>query len=196
MNNKKLTYVLSDFYRNPISSVSLELILTILLVLVLTIFAIRPTLTTMGELSKEISEKKEVENKLKQKIASLNTAQVEYLSWQEQLSMLDSALPSSDSTIRDIKTIEKLAFESNVILTNLSLSKFPDKSNYTEAAVFNQPINITVEGDYISVRNFVERLQKNRRVMVVNTISFSIRKQRGSDESLAATMSINTPYYF
>lgn len=196
MNNKKLAYVLSDFYRNPISSVSLELILTILLFLILTIFAIKPTLTTMGELSKEINEKKEVENKLKQKVASLNTAQIEYLSWQEQLNMLDSALPSADSTLRDIKTIEKLAFESNVILTNLSLPKFPDKINNTETAVFNQPINVAVEGDYISIKAFVEQLQQNQRVMVVNTISFTIRKQRGNDESLSATMSINTPYYF
>jgi Tfp pilus assembly protein PilO len=196
MNDKKFTNFLSEYYRNPVASVSLELILTIVLVLSLTFFAIKPTLTTMGKLSKEITEKEEVVEKLEQKIIALNTAQNEYYAWEDKLSLLDSAFPSADNSLTDVKTIERLAYENDVVLTSLSLPSFPEFKDKAKLEVYNQPLSLTVEGDYVSIKNFVGSLIDNRRVLVINSITFSIRKQKQTAESLSATMTINSPYYY
>ncbi len=196
MNDKKFTNLLSEYYRNPVASVSLELILTIVLVLSLTFFAIKPTLTTMGKLSKEITEKEEVVEKLDKKIIALNTAQNEYYAWEDKLALLDSAFPSTDNSLTDIKTIERLAYENDVVLSNLSLPSFPEFKEKSKIEVYNQPLNLTIEGDYIAIKKFVSSVIDNRRVFVVNSITFSVKKQKNISESLSATMSINSPYYF
>lgn len=197
MNDKKLTTLVSEFYRKPITGVSIELSLTISLVVLLAVFAIKPTLETMGKLSKEIGEKTILDEKLKQKAVALNTAQTEYLSRQDKLSSLDDALPSKDTTVRDLKIIEKIAYQSNVMLITASLPSFPaTKAQGGKNEVFNQPLSLTVEGDYVSIKNFVANLISNRRVFVINSITFSIRKQRGAGESLSASISVNCPFYF
>lgn len=196
MNDKKFTNFISEYYRNPVASVSLELILTIVLVLSLTFFAIKPTLTTMGKLSKEITEKEEVVEKLEQKIIALNTAQNEYYAWEDELGLLDSAFPSTDNSLTDVKTVERLAYENDVVLTSLSLPNFPEFKEKSKFEIYNQPLSLTVEGDYVAIKNFVGSLIDNRRVFVVNSITFSVKKQKQMLESLSATMTINTPYYF
>jgi len=206
MNDKKLTNQLLGFYKKPVATVSLELIMTVAMVILLAVFAIKPTLETMGALSKEIKEKTELETKLKQKVAALSTAQSEYLAKQNELLLLDNALPSTDTTINDLKTIEKIAYQSNVVITLISLSPLENQtkddgkqeknSDKKPKAVVNRPISLSIEGDYLSIKSFVANLINNRRVFMINSVSFSIRKQRSGGESLSASLSINSPFYF
>jgi uncharacterized protein (UPF0333 family) len=67
----QLTAVLMDFYQKPIARVSIELILSVLIVILFAVFAIRPTLITMAELVKEIEDKKELSEQMNLKLASL-----------------------------------------------------------------------------------------------------------------------------
>ena len=64
---KQLASLLEQFYHNPVAKVSLELFLTIGLVVFLALFAIKPTLLTMSDLVKEIEDKRELETQLSKK---------------------------------------------------------------------------------------------------------------------------------
>jgi len=203
MPNKRqqqIALTLAHFYRQPIAKVSLELFLTIGLVIFLGAFAIQPTLATMSKLVQEIEEKKEVDLKLGQKIAALSSAQTEYASLVEQRNMLSDALPTYPDVVLDLKKIEKIASLNSIIITNLSLSEFPPEQtegaspDLSLATRQSLPVVLSIQGDYISIRNFVESLRNNRRSIEVKSVVFSLKKNRGK-ESLSASITLDLPYF-
>jgi Tfp pilus assembly protein PilO len=198
---KQITQALKQFYHQPIAKASLELFLTIGLVVFLGAFAIQPTLATMSNLVQEIEEKKEVNEKLGRKMAALSSAQTEYLSLEMQRNMLDEALPTYPDIVKDLKRVEKLASDNSVIITNLNLSTFPPASpeqvagqDMTKAKLLPLPAILSIQGDYVSIRNFVESLRDNQRSMGVKSVVFSLKKSRGKD-ALNASITLDLPYF-
>ncbi len=188
---------LANFYRHPVAAVSTELLVTIGFILVLAVVAIQPTLKTMADLSKEITDKTELNKKLQSKVAALNTAQAEFYRWQEKLALLDTAIPNNQLTIQDVKLLEKLAVENSVVISRISLNEFPDatKPLSTKPQVNELPVSVTIAGDYLSIKKFVDSLLNSRRVFVISSINFSVATTRGGQQDLTATLSINAPYY-
>ena len=82
---REITTALNHFYANPVAKASLELFLTIGLVLFLGAFAIRPTIVTMSDLIKEIETKTQLDEALTKKIAALQTAQNQYINIEEKI---------------------------------------------------------------------------------------------------------------
>lgn len=195
---KDLNASLNQFYTKPIAIVSFELLLSLGLVIFLGLFAIKPTLTTMSDLIKEIDDKKVLNQQLTQKIAALGTAQTLYLSLEDRLAVLDEAIPSQPELIKSLKIIEKLAGENNVVIESLSISSIP---NETPAEISGSklqrvplPVTVSVVGDYISIRSYVEALRGMRRSFVTDTVTFSIEENRG-ERKLRASISLNLPYF-
>lgn len=195
---KDLSFSLDQFYTKPIAVVSFELLLSLGLVIFLGFFAIKPTLTTMSDLIKEIEDKTELRDQLDKKIAALATAQTEYIALESRLPVLNEAIPSQPELIRSLKVIEKLAGENNIVIESISVTSIPEEK---PAEVSNSklqrvplPVNVTVTGDYVSIRAFVEALRNVRRSYVVDTVSFSIEENRGQ-RKLRANVTLNLPYF-
>lgn len=194
---KDLDLSLGQFYTKPIAVVSFELLLSLGLVIFLGIFAIKPTLTTMSDLIKEIDDKKALNEQLTKKIAALGTAQTLYLSLEDKLPLLDEAIPSQPELIKSLKIIEKLATENNVIIESLSVPTIPNEAPAKATGKLKRvplPVTVSVVGDYVSIRAYVEALRLVRRSFVVDTVTFSIEENRGS-RKLRATITLNLPYF-
>lgn len=196
----QLTSLLDRFYKQPVAKVSLELVLTLGMVLFMAVFAIQPTLVTMSDLLKEIEEKKTVDEQLGRKVAALASAQTEYLSIESELDYLEEALPTEPDVVTDLKIIEKLASENSIIITALNVSRFPDTSSESEKLTVSDykrqslPVVVTVQADYRSIRSFVESLKKNRRSFQVESVVFNLQKNR-SQETLSASITLDLPYF-
>ncbi len=195
---KQLSSALNHFYQNPVAKVSIELILTIGLVLFLGVFAVRPTLLTMSDLIKEIDDKKALDRKLAQKIAALASAQTEYLSLENRLSVLEEAIPSNPDVVRDLKIIEKMASDSRVIITSVSIEELPKPilgelpfEKLTRSTIVTK---VNVSGDYPTIRALAENLKNSRRTFVIESISFNLSEDREARQ-LRAQLTISMPYY-
>lgn len=197
-NRKDLSFSLDQFYSKPIAVVSFELLLSLGLVIFLGMFAIKPTLTTMSDLIKEIEDKTELKEQLDKKIAALSTAQTVYLSLENRLPVLDQAIPSQPELIKSLKVIEKLAGENNVVIESINVSSIPNETpSETSSGNLKRaplPINVSISGDYISIRTYVEALRNIRRIFVVDTVAFTIEENRGQ-RKLRATITLNLPYF-
>ncbi len=195
---KSLSASLSDYYTRPVAIVSFELILSIMLVIVLGVFAIQPTLVTMSDLIKEIDDKKELNDKLEKKISQLQSAQNEYYRVENRLYLIDEAIPSQPELIRVLKIVELLATESNVLISSVGVPTIPDEeiSQLSFAQIAQQPlaVSVSVSGDYVDIRSYVEALRKSRRIFEVASVTFNVSENRG-DQSLQASISLNVPYF-
>lgn len=198
VDRKDLELSLSNFYAKPVAIVSFELLLSLGLVIFLGIFAIRPTLLTMSDLIKEIEDKQELTEALDKKIAALGTAQALYLSLENRLGVLDEAIPSQPQLITTLKIVEKLATDNQVVIESLSVPIIPEEemtpSTTPNLSRVPLPTTITVSGDYVAIRAYVEALRNTRRSIVVDTVSFNIEENRG-DKKLRASISVNLPYF-
>ena len=195
---RELISVLNQFYTNPVAKASTELFLTVGLILFLGVFAIRPTIITMSDLLKEIETKKQLDDQLTKKIASLQTAQNQYLNIQDNLPLLEQAIPDQPQVIYTAKIIEKIAASSNVIIENLIVEELPEDISVTVpfSQKSKQLLNVSVRimGDYVSIRSFVENLRTSRKSFVVESVVFSLEDDRG-DKKLSANITIGAPYF-
>ncbi|MBP7700842.1 hypothetical protein KA111_02150 [Candidatus Woesebacteria bacterium] len=196
--SSEITSTLNHFYKNPIAKVSLELFLTVGLVLFLAIFAIKPTVLTMSELIKEIENKQKLEKQLTQKIAALQTAQAEYLSIEAMLPMLDEAIPSSPEIIKSAKIIEKVAADNKVLIKSMSIFELPQNTGenipFSQKSKQNLTFSLSISGDYISIRNFAETLRNSRKSYVIESVTFELEEEKGN-KKLNANITINIPYF-
>lgn len=196
--NKQIQQALAKFYHNPVAKVSFELFLTIFGVIFFAIFAIRPTLLTMSDLIKEIEDKEKLDQQLQRKVAALSTAQQEYQLYQDQLELVDEAIPQSMQLITTLKIIEKIASSQDLIISDLKLGNIPENNQQTltdeNITRVDQGLELSVMGSYPSIRDFIEALQQSRRTMVVNLIEFNIKEDRGKS-TLEATMTVSIPYF-
>lgn len=195
---KQIASMLDQFYHNPVAQVSMELFLTVGLVIFLALFAIRPTLLTMSDLLKEIEDKTELEEQLTKKVAALNSAQSLYLSIEDRLPILDAAIPSTPETIHSLKIIEKLATDQGVVLNSISLTEIPETPveipDFEQLSRVNLDIALSVSGDYTSIKNFVAGLQNSQRTFVIDSVVFRISESRG-DKQLRASILVKAPYF-
>lgn len=195
---KQLSQALSNFYQKPVARVSIELFLSIGAVLFFAVFAIRPTLLTMSDLIKEIDDKRQLDKQMAQKIAALSSAQAEYIKNQERFAVLDEAIPTNPDLVGLFKILEKLASEQTIVITAMSVAEIPkplpQDTLFTKLERKNLNFNISITGDYTSIRSFVGELTKAQRTIVVEKVTFSVSDIRGA-KRLDAIVSINAPYY-
>ncbi len=195
---RELAVILNQFYINPVAKASTELFLTIGLVLFLGAFAIRPTILTMSELIKEIETKKELDTALTKKIASLQTAQTQYMNIENEIVVLDQAIPEQPQIILGTKLIEKIAADNKVVIKNLSVSELPEDSDpligFAQKSKQLVNISINITGDYVAIREFAETLRNSRKSFVIESVVFSLEEDRGS-RKLSANITIGTPYF-
>lgn len=202
---RQLKLALQAFYENPIARVSLELFLTVITILFFAIVAIKPTLLTTADLVKEIEDKEELDKKLGQKMAALASAQLEYQMIEDKLDLIDQAIPNSAQLLFFLKTIEKICSEELVIIESMNMSKVPEEPNLDSVTQGKVPdfstiekdilsVRINLSGDYQGIRKVVERLRENRRLMLVEGITFNVFDNRG-EKTLQAALAIDIPYY-
>jgi len=194
---QNIQQTLIDFYNKPVAKVSAELFLSLAAIIFFAIFAIKPTLETMSELVKEIEDKRALDEKMDQKIAALSTAANQYEKYSDQFYLLEDALPRSASLVNALKIIEKLASETDLVVESITLSDVPDENQTVSAANAERKIltfNVDVAGDYLNMRQFVEKIMNSRRMLIVDQVNFSLSSGQNEDY-LTARVRINTPYY-
>lgn len=195
---RQLSQTLLNFYNQPVARVSLELFLTIGTVLFFALFAIRPTLLTMSDLIKELEEKRQLDTQLSEKIASLSSAQAQYLQLEPRLGVLDEAIPLQPQFYETLVMVEKSASDNNIVIMSMTLQTIPPEAPSTQPLTLQKKqflsFSVTVEGSYEEIKDFVNQLQSWRRLFTVENIIFTVREER-SQRKLEANMTIYAYYY-
>lgn len=173
--------ILSVYNSKPNLKIYLELILSIVTIIIFSIFAIKPTVLTIVELSKEIESKTATIAELNQKISNLQKASNLLQTNSEKLQYLDQAIPNSSSPETLIKQFEKIALSSNVQIVGMSSSDMvmkgvpPAKQKSADVSnVFGDiselPFSITVSGEYQNLSSYLKSIEYLRRPIKIDSI--------------------------
>lgn len=196
---------LEKFYAKPIAKVSLELLLSLSTVMFFAVFALRPTLTTMTQLTREIEDKKEVDAALSRKMAALATAQNEYQTYQERFGILNESIHDQPTLETALFYLEYLVRRENISLASLRIETFPlgelssvsgdgDADNLSTTPVAQEigvyAIQTSFEGDYSNILAFFVALESIRPLFAVESFTLTSGTNPDNPSMLRANVTI------
>lgn len=163
------------------------LTLTFITLSFLGIFAINPTISTIVELQKQLTDSQFVEQQLSTKIKNLSSLQQQYDNLSNDLPIIENAIPDNAETISLIGQIKALSKNPNIQLTFLKISPVTLSATNAQKAIDSSFVfSIEVHGDYDSLINFVASLTKFNRLVTLESLSI-IKNPQGNNLILSAS---------
>lgn len=150
------------------------IILTLVASILLVVFALSPTISTISSLQKQLEDDKFVEQRLSEKINNLSLLQQAYANIQNDLPIVLSAVPEKSEAPVLLADIQALAKENNLILSNFQTLPVEISENATSTKKFNSfDFNLNIKGEYQNMLNFLNELVNFQRITTVNNITIS-----------------------
>ncbi len=155
-------------------------------------YAIRPTMQTIFELKRQITDNTDVDKKMEDKISALIEAQAIYDEVGPSLITVTQALPPIPEAVTALADLQALANQHSVSFVNISVPALPltepEKSAKPPAAgkVSDFSVTLTVAGSYPNVYNFLAGVSDLRRVIYISEMAFSPRSESTASPSATA----------
>lgn len=160
--------------KRPMWRATLFVTLSLTLLIVLLVFALRPTLITIASLTGDIQSKREIETKLNTKIASLQSMVQIYQKIQPQLDLIDTALPIqpkfgnlSDYLIRASSSSGVIV--NNIALGNINLSTQPIATQGVSEIEFG----LSVTGSFTQIYEILHKIENSRRLITTTSVQIT-----------------------
>ena len=142
--------------------------------IILGIFAVSPTISTIAGLQRQLEDDRFVEQKLQQKINNLNTLQSQYAVIANDIPLVFSAIPKDSQIPSLLAQIQGLAKESNVSLDSFQTFKVAVSKNDTLNKKYSSyDFGVKVKGDYASLLTFMDKLTNFQRIVTVNNVAMT-----------------------
>lgn len=170
---KYLAYIhaLPNFREEKIQTYAM-LILTLFAISFFGIFAVSPTLSTIGELRKKLEDSSFVNDQLQTKIANMTKLQQEFNSLSPELPILYAAIPQAPDAGKLSGQIRSLATQHKVTLDELQIQSAEIATPGKPRSIL-QPmkLHIGVQGTLEDIRSFYDSLVDFDRVVTLTTLT-------------------------
>ena len=198
INTRRYSQDLRRYYRMPAVQVSLTLVLSVFLMSIFVVFALRPTILSIVNLKKTISESKKVLQQLETKVNFLQKASNQLETLRPVIPNINNSIPNNGAMYSPITlAIDELAYQVGVIVESESLgptllysrilSPFTPNKNQK---VVELSFNLRVSGGNSEVADFLNLMMKMERIVLVDNVT--IAKQAGAKNSTASvTMNVS-----
>jgi len=182
----------------PLFVASLWVILSLLLVILLVVMAIRPTLVTIGGLVGQIKQQQVLAARLDEKIRQVQKAAAELQAARPRLGVVSESLPDFPAWEGLAERWERIAGENGVGLTEVVFEGVPI-SGVAEEIIKGERINlpqgvkavrfsVTVTGQYPQIRGWLATLEKTRRLVLIKRLKI-IKAEDGTLTAVAEGVS-------
>jgi len=172
------------------------------LISLLSIFAIRPAVITIFNLTGEIQSKKLLNKKLDSKLRQIIEAQNNFAQIQDYYGIIEKTFPSSPQYSHATDQIQSASQVSNLSLDKITFNfpKEDPKQKTLTTDIQQYSINSSVQTDFYPAVDFLNKITQNRRLIDITSVSMNIAKRRSSssqeDISSQINFNFNTNVYY
>jgi Tfp pilus assembly protein PilO len=136
------------------------------------IFAINPTLSTIANLKKQISDARFVDEKLEDKIRNLSSLASEYQIIQPDIPFILDAVPQNPDVPTLVGQVKALGKENTVTVTNIEILPVSlTVQSTSRSADFS--FNVIGSSDFINTQNFINDLVNMQRALSITSIQLN-----------------------
>lgn len=197
---RQYSFDLKHYYRLPATQVSLTIVMSLVIVAIFAVFALRPTLVTIVTLRKTILESRKTLEQLQSKTTNVQRAAELLETIKPSLARVDLGITKEGADYRSITTqIEMITRQAGVQLQSESLGATllysrviaPYNPNKDQGVVA-LPVTLRVSGSYTNIVDFLRALTNMERSIGVDSIV--VTKEAGGREG-GTTVSLNVSGY-
>lgn len=138
-------------------------------------FAIRPSLSTIFSLRKEVQDLRNVDALLDDKISNLSLAQSRYKTIKKDLYLLDVALPENPEVPTLLQVLNSFSGRSGVTISDMQF----DPAGTSTQKLQTKKAKIAFTGTYPQVLKFLELLENSLYQINVLDLSVTLRSKLG-----------------
>ena len=183
-NFEKYYKDLIPYFKKEKNQQYITLILTLSASIFFFIFAINPTLSTIANLKRQVSDAKFVEEKLSQKINNLSSLSLEYQTIKNDIPFILEAVPKNPEAPTLVAQIQALAEQSSIEVTKIEILPVDlNDRNATNSSSFF--FELTGSSSFENIQKFLSSLTNMQRVISVDSIQISRIIKEGQGLELA-----------
>ncbi len=194
---------LRRYYRMPAVQVSLTLVLSLFVMAIFILFALRPTIVTIVTLKKTIVESEKTLQQLSAKMTNLQKASIQFELLKPMLPILNTTIPNNGAEYSPLATsIEILARQTGTQLESESLGPtllfsriispfIPSKGQ----SVIELPFTVRVVGSYPNVSAFLTKLLSMERIILIDSVTIT-RETGSKEENTNVALNISGSAYY
>lgn len=162
---------------------------SVLVVIILIVFAIRPTITTITRINKEIKEKERVSTLLDSKITTLNELDKQYTPNKEAFDDLEMIFPAGENFSLLLANMELVTTRNGHKLSSVSFGGYKGKDyDITTKALKPYTMTFSARGKEENILNFLQELEDLPMYPVIESFSYST--ETADDGTSAFTVSL------
>lgn len=162
---------------------------SILVSIVLILFAIRPTVTTIARINKEIEEKERVNSLLEKKINTLNELDKQYVPNKEAFDDLEMIFPAGKNFSLLLANMELVTTRNGHKLSSISFDSYKGKDyDIMTKALKPYTMTLSARGKEENILNFLQQLEDLPMYPVIESFSYST--ETAEDGTNAFTVSL------
>lgn len=156
---------------------------TLLVIILLIVFAIRPTITKIVNIRKDIKEKDRISKLLDDRIQTLSSLENDFQETKDKFEFVPLVFPESERYVLILSNIEPIVNRNSFKLSSLTFDKFDGESyNISTSVLKPTSLRITVLGLYSNFVNLLKDLESLPMYIVVDSVSFGSSKASETNE--------------
>jgi Tfp pilus assembly protein PilO len=184
LQKKKFFEMMPDFKEERMQKFT-TLVFTITALSFFGLFAISPTLSTIANLNKQLSDNKFVDQQLQDKINNLYLLQQKYSQLTPDLPYVLDSFPKNPQIPLLVAQIQSLAQSSNIAITSLQTFEVQVPNTSNDAQKFYAfTFTLSASGSYGDLSTFVNSMIKMQRIVSINILSLTRNAGEGPPTQL------------
>lgn len=165
---------------------------SIIVAIVLIVFAVRPTIATITRINQEIREKTRTDEQLDKKIETLSNLDNEFTPNKEKFENLELIFPADDNFSLFLANIEAVVARNGFSLNNLGFSRYRSRDyDLNTRVLVPYSVSFSVRGRQRNLVNLLRELEDLPMYPVVESLSFSA----DDDSEELTSFSVNLRIY-
>ena len=173
---------LVPLFEKPKVAAYTMLVLSFFTIAIFGVFAIRPTLATIAQLQKKITDLRDVNTQMGDKITMLRRANAEYQSILPSLDAVFAALPNEPQASQLLGKFNRALIENNIDVNVLQISTIA-LSRPSSVPVRANIIGFTLTGkaSYDNILRLVDLLSRSDRIVTLDSVDISLTPTGGGN---------------
>lgn len=173
--------------RNSYASFAVSLLISIVLI----VFAVKPTISTIIQIRQGVKEKTRVNQQIQGRIDAISKLDAQIQEEQEKFEALEMIFPSEREYILLLANIDSVIARNGFTLMSVGFDNH-DNENYKLTTPILTPsvLRLNVSGKYSSFINLLKDLESLPMCTVVENISFSTQKDEKSNSYFSLSLRV------
>ncbi len=174
--------------RDSYASFAISLLVSIVLI----VFAVKPTISTIIQIKQAVKEKTLVNKQIQDRIDALTKLDTQYQEEESKFNALQMVFPSDGLYVLILSNIESIVSRNGFTLSSVSFDGYDGKNYKLQTSVLKpSSLRLSVSGSYSDFINLLKDFESLPMSPVVENLSFSTQR----DESGLSSFSLSLRIY-